>query len=121
MASCGRVVKEGKHPPLKIVVSHNDKGIAFPPEVARAMFDIKLGLPTIEKRAISFDGLEVYNLCFDVSIQVVILDTVDLDESTVIPKIIIFLSNEPCRVQTYGAGSKGACLEFDYRGIWRNK
>jgi hypothetical protein len=78
-------VKEGKHPPLKVVVSHNDEGIAFPPEVARAMFDIKLGPPTFEKRAVLWDGLEVYNLCFDISIQIVVLDTVDLDEVAVVP------------------------------------
>jgi hypothetical protein len=85
MACRGRVVKEGKHPPLKVVVSHNDEGVAFPPEVAGTVFNIKLGPPTIEEGAVFLDGLEVYNLCFDVSIQVVVLDTVDLDEITVVP------------------------------------
>jgi hypothetical protein len=33
--SCSDVVmKKGNHPPLKVVVSHNDKRSAFPPEVA---------------------------------------------------------------------------------------
>jgi hypothetical protein len=78
-------VKEGKHPPLKVVVSHNDEGVAFPPEVARAMFNIKLGPPTFEEGAVVRDGLEVYNLCFDISIQVVVLNTVNLDEITIVP------------------------------------
>jgi hypothetical protein len=78
-------MKEGKYPPLKVVISHNDESIAFPTEVARAMFDVKLGPPTFEERAVFLDGLEVYNLCFDVSIQVVVLDTVNLDEITVVP------------------------------------
>jgi hypothetical protein len=121
VAGCGRVVKEGKHPPLKVIVSHNDEGIAFPPEVARAMFDIKLGPPIIKKRAVLLDGLEVYNLGFDVSIQIVILDTVDLDESIVVPWIVMFFISEPCRIQTDGVGSKGACLEFNYRGIRGNE
>ena len=98
MAGRGRVVKEGKHPPLKVVVSHNDEGVTFLPEVTRAMFDIKLGPPTFEERAVFLDGLEVYNLCFDVSIQVVVLDTIHLDEITVVPWIIVFLIREPCRV-----------------------
>ena len=74
-----------KHPPLKVVVSHNDEGVAFLPEVARVMFNIKLGPPTFQERAVLLDGLEVYNLCFDVSIQVVVLDAVDLDKFTVVP------------------------------------
>jgi hypothetical protein len=98
VAGRGRVVKEGKHPPLKVVVSHNDEGVAFPPEVTRAVFNIKLGPPTIEEGAVFLDGLEVYNLCFNVSIQVVILDTIHLDEITVVPWIVVFLIREPCRI-----------------------
>jgi hypothetical protein len=85
VASCGGVVKEGKHPPLKVVISHNDESIAFPSKVAGAMFDVKLGPPTFKERAVFLDGLEVYNLCFDVSVQIIILDTVNLDEITVVP------------------------------------
>jgi hypothetical protein len=114
-------VKEGKHPPLKVVVSHNDEGIAFPPEVARTVFNIKLGPPTLEERAVLLNGLEVYNLCFNVGIQVVVLDTVNLDEITFVPWIILFFIGEPCRIETYGLGSKGACLKFNYWGIRRNK
>jgi hypothetical protein len=85
------------------------------------MFNVKLGLPTLEKRVVSLDGLEVYHFGFDISIQVVVLDTVDLDEFIVIPWIIIFFFSEPYRIQTDGAGSKGACLELNYWGIRRNE
>jgi hypothetical protein len=58
------------------------------------MFDIKLGPPTFQERAVLLDGLEVYNLCFDISIQVVVLDAVDLDEFTVVPQIVVVLIDE---------------------------
>jgi hypothetical protein len=121
VASRGRVVKEGKHPPLKVVISHNDEGIAFPPEVAGAMFDIKLSSPTIKERVVFLDSLEVYNLGFDVSVQIVVLDAVNLDEVIVVPQIIIVFVSEPCCIETDGAGSKGACLEFNYWGVRGNE
>jgi hypothetical protein len=39
--SCRNViVKKGNHPPLKVIVSHNDEGIALPPEISWPMFNM---------------------------------------------------------------------------------
>jgi hypothetical protein len=80
-----RIVKQGKHPPLKIIVSHNDEGITLPPEVAWAMFDIELSMPAFGNWPIFGNALQVDDVSFDISIQVIILNTVDLDEVAVSP------------------------------------
>jgi hypothetical protein len=75
-----RIVKQGKYPPLKIVVSHNDEGVALPPKVARAMFNVELGAPSFENWLIFRNTLQMDYIGFNVGIQVVILNTVNLNE-----------------------------------------
>jgi hypothetical protein len=69
------VVKKGNHPPLKIVVSYNDKRGAFPPEVARPMFDAVCAAPAVQLDLILFEALRMQNLSFNVGIDVVVLNT----------------------------------------------
>ena len=68
------VVKKGNHPPLKIVVSHNDKRGAFPPEVSGSMFYSMCFAPAIELDLILLEALHVQNLSFNVSIDVFIIN-----------------------------------------------
>jgi hypothetical protein len=70
-------VKKGNHPPLKIVVSHNDKRGAFPPEVARPMFNAVCTAPAVQLDLVLFKTLRMQNLSFDVCVEVVILNTSD--------------------------------------------
>jgi hypothetical protein len=76
--SCGdMVMKKGNHPPLKIVVSHNDKRGAFPPKVARPMFNAVGSSPGIQLYLIFLEALRMQNLSFDVGVEVVVLNTVN--------------------------------------------
>jgi len=56
MSSCGRVVKKGNHPPLKLVVSHNNEGALFGPEVSLLCYAVCL-FPLSEGRGILSLGL----------------------------------------------------------------
>jgi hypothetical protein len=78
--SCGDVVvKKGDHPPLKIVISHNDKRGAFPPEVARPMFNAMGLSPGIQLYLIFLEALRMQHFGFNVGVEVVILNTPDPD------------------------------------------
>jgi hypothetical protein len=51
------LLKKGNHPPLKIVVSHNDKRGAFSPEVTRLMFDAMGFAPAVQLDLIFLEAL----------------------------------------------------------------
>jgi hypothetical protein len=114
-------MKKGKHPLLKIIVSHNDKGIALRPEVARAMFNVVLCMPAFQNRMVFQDPLKVDDIGFNISIQVIILNTVYLDNLFIGPQSIVVIVGKPCGVEACCVSLEGASLELDYRGIWRNK
>jgi hypothetical protein len=53
------VVKKGNHPPLKVVVSHNDERGALLPEVARLMFDAMGSAPGIQLDLVLLEALRM--------------------------------------------------------------
>jgi hypothetical protein len=78
-------------------------------------------MPTFQYRAILLSALEVDNFCFNIGIQVVVMNTVNLNKIVMgLEGIIIVVGKTHC-IKAYGVGLEGASPKLDNRGIWRDK
>jgi len=67
-------MKKGNHPPFKVIVSHNDKGGAFSPEISRSMFDVVCSAPHVQGVLVFLESLHMQDVSFDVSIDIFIIN-----------------------------------------------
>jgi hypothetical protein len=72
------VVKKGNHPPLKIIVSHNNKRGAFPPKIARLVVDVMHVMPANQWNLILLEALCMQNLSFNVCVDIFIVNVLNL-------------------------------------------
>src|SRR6267142_1115561 len=73
VSSRERVMKKCYHPPTKVIVCHNNKGIILPPEVV-PLFHIVSHMPGIQLGMVLWLGLHMQDLSFGVMIQDVVIN-----------------------------------------------
>jgi hypothetical protein len=82
------------------------------------VLNIKLGMPTFEDWSVFGDALQVDNVGFNVGIQVIVLDAVNLDEIIIESKTVFIGMGYSSGVEAKGTSPEWAGLELDDRGIW---
>jgi len=98
-------MKFGCYPPLKIVVSHNNKGMVFPLEAARAVFHIIGAVLGVQLGMILLESLHVQDFGFNIVIQVIVVNIRDSHYGLNVPFGII------SALRTYGIKANSSSSE----------
>jgi hypothetical protein len=123
--SCSNmVVKKGNHPPLKVIVSHNNKRGALPPEVARPMFNAMGSMPGIQLYLVFLETLGMQYLSLDVGIDVIIINVSDPKWGFYVHvwNIGVVVTHRVVKGQGLDMGwFRQLCLQINCRHIWGYK
>src|SRR6266850_1815011 len=113
-------MKFGCYPPLKIVVSHNNKGLVFPLEATGAVFHVIGTAPGIQLCAVLLKSLCMQDFCFDVIVDVVVINVCDLHHGLNVPFGIISALHT-CGIKTDCSGLERLGVQIDRWCIWWDK
>src|SRR6266850_3088687 len=113
-------MKFGCYPPLKTVVSHNDKGSVFPLEAAGAIFHIICAAPSVQLGAILWKSLCMQDFCFDIIVRVLIINVCDSHCGLNVPFGIVSALHT-CGIKTDHLGSERLCVQVDCWCVWRDE
>ena len=112
------VMKKLNYPPPKVIISHNDKSIALPPEATGPVFHIISSVPGFQLGMVHWPSLHMQHLSFDVVVEDLVLyvgDTYCVN----IPFGIGFIRS--CSIKAQGLCPEGVGLEFNGRGVRGHK
>src|SRR6266850_4572042 len=113
-------MKFGCYPPLKTVISHNNKGGVLPPESAGVILYIICAAPSLQLGAVLLKSLRMQDFCFDIIICIFIIDVHDLHHSLNIPFGIVS-ALRTCGIKTDRLRLEGLSVEVNRRCIWQYK
>ena len=116
-------MKKGKHPPLKIIISHNDECIVLELESRVLLYDVVSGLPLFQKGQVLRLFLYIYSLCFDIGIDKSICCAIDYYHSLNVTVWVIsaLLTGNTKAGDGPNLDQPSLYFKVNHRGIWRDE